>query len=252
VGTFDGQCAIVTGASGLLGFAAARRLAEAGARVVMADCHATAETAAKIADLGLEAFPHVVDVIDERSIALLVEAVVDRFGRIDILVNCAGIANTLVPAPFEAIPPEQWHRLYDVNVVGMIRACAAVSCHMRKARSGRIINLASGLAYKASVGLIHYIATKGAVISVTRALASEFAPDNVLVNAVSPGFTSPDNAINFDELVERFPAASPANRLIKRHAEPADVANVIAFLASADAGFMTGQVIAADGGSVFI
>ena len=99
-------------------------------------------------------------------------------------------------------------------------------------------------------GLLHYVATKGAVISVTRSLASEFAPDNVLVNAVSPGFTPPQDASVSAELVERFAEQAIKTRLIKRNATPEDVANVIYFLAGPDSGFVTGQVIVADGGSV--
>jgi NAD(P)-dependent dehydrogenase (short-subunit alcohol dehydrogenase family) len=249
--TLTGQCAIVTGASGSLGYAAARRLAQAGATVVLADIAGQNEAAEKLAQFGLKVCPHEVDVTDERSIQHLIESVMEKFGRIDILVNSAAIASLLKPAPFEAISAEQWHRLYDVNVVGLARMSAAVSPHMRKAKSGRIINLTSGVAYKAPPGIMHYVATKGAVISVTRSLASELAPDNILVNAVSPGFTPPDEGVLPPELVERFSAIAIANRLIKRHAEPADVANVIHFLASADAAFVTGQVIVADGGSVF-
>lgn len=245
------QCAIVTGAAGTLGFATAQRLAEAGAIVVLADLHGQAEAAAKLAQLGHIVAACEVDVTDQASVDALVATVTERFGRIDILVNGAGIASALKPTPFEAIPADQWRRLYDVNVLGAVHMCAAVSPHMRRAKAGRIINLTSGVAFKGPPGLLHYVATKGAMISVTRSLASEFAPDNVLVNAVSPGFTPTESMASSPEMIERFSAAAIATRLIKREAHPADVANVICFLAGPDAGFVTGQILVADGGSVF-
>ena len=175
----------------------------------------------------------------------------DRCGRIDILVNAAGIASVLKPTPFESISAAEWHRVYDVNVVGVSRMCAAVAPHMRRQKSGRIINLTSGVAYKGAPGLLHYVATKGAMISITRSLASELASDNILVNAVSPGFTPTESMAASPDMIERFSAAAVATRLIKRQARPEDVANVIYFLASPDAAFVTGQVVVADGGSVF-
>jgi NAD(P)-dependent dehydrogenase (short-subunit alcohol dehydrogenase family) len=246
-----GQCAIITGAAGTLGFAIAKRLAEAGASVVVADIKGQEEAAARLVALGHIAVAGDVDVVSDQSVSDLVESVMKRFGRIDILVNSAAIASALKPAPFEAVPAEQWLQIYDVNVVGLIRMCKAVSPHMRSAKAGRIINLTSGTAYKGTPGVLQYVATKGAVISVTRSLASEFAVDNVLVNAVSPGFTITENTKATPEMIERFLAAARATRVIKRDATPDDVANVINFLAGPDSGFVTGQVIVADGGSVF-
>jgi NAD(P)-dependent dehydrogenase (short-subunit alcohol dehydrogenase family) len=249
--TLEGQCAIVTGASGSIGFATARRLAEAGAAVVMADIKGQQEAARRLAELGHAAFACDVNVTDERSVGRLVESAMGRFGRIDILVNNAGIASVLKPAPFESIASDRWHQVFDVNVVGAVRMCVAVSPHMRKAKAGRIINLTSGVAYKGTPGLLHYVASKGAMISVTRSLASEFAADNVLVNAVSPGFTVTDSMEASPEMIERFASVARATRLIRRDSVPADVANVIYFLAGPDSGFVTGQVLVADGGSVF-
>jgi NAD(P)-dependent dehydrogenase (short-subunit alcohol dehydrogenase family) len=250
--TLEKQCAIVTGASGTLGFAAAKRLAEAGATVVLADVQGHEQAAARLTELGHVALAGDVDVASGESVARLAGSVMARFGRIDILVNAAGIASVLTPTPFESIPADEWHRIYDVNVVGVIRMCSAVSPIMRSAKKGRIINLTSGVAYKGTPGLLHYVATKGALVSVTRSLASEFATDNVLVNAVSPGFTVTDSMRRSPEMLERFAASAVGARLIKRDASPADVANAIYFLAGPDSGFVTGQTIVADGGSVFL
>lgn len=246
----EGQCAIITGAAGSLGYATAECLAAAGAAVVLADLGGVEDAASRLSGDGHVAMGATLDVTDKAGIERVVDMVIARFGRVDILVNNAGIASSLKPQPFETISDEDWQRLHDVNVMGVVRMCAAVSPHMRKAKSGRIINLTSSVAFKGPPGLLHYVATKGAMISVTRSLASEFAGDNVLVNAVSPGFTPTDSMAASPELVERFSAAAMATRLIKREARPADIAKVIRFLASPDADFVTGQVVVADGGSV--
>jgi NAD(P)-dependent dehydrogenase (short-subunit alcohol dehydrogenase family) len=122
---------------------------------------------------------------------------------------------------------------------------------MRKQKWGRIINITSGMAFKGSPGLLHYVASKGAIISMTRSLASEFGKDNVLVNAVSPGFTMTESVRAAAHLNEPFAAHAVANRVIKREAIAVDVANAIYFFASTDAAFITGQTLTADGGSVF-
>jgi NAD(P)-dependent dehydrogenase (short-subunit alcohol dehydrogenase family) len=245
-----GQCAIVTGAATGIGFAAATRLAEEGASVVIADIKGHEAAAAGLKSRGLDVTAVTADVSRDDSVAALVSGVMERSGRIDIVVNNAAIASGLKPGPFEQKTSEDWLRVYDVNVVGIFRMCRAVSPHMRAAGSGRIINLSSGTAFKGTPGLMQYVASKGAIISMTRALASEFAPHNILVNAVAPGFTLSESAAARPEL-KPYSEMAIATRLIKRDAYPVDLANVIYFLASPDAGFITGQVIAVDGGSVF-
>ncbi|MET4803844.1 glucose 1-dehydrogenase [Bradyrhizobium sp. LB11.1] len=245
-----GQCAIVTGAATGIGFAAAKRLAEEGASVVIADIKGHEAAATDLTAKGLDVVAVTADVSRDDSVSGLVKSTMERCGRIDIVVNNAAMASQLKPGPFEQKTAEDWLRVYDVNVVGIFRMCRAVSPHMRAAGSGRIINLSSGTAFKGTPGLMQYVASKGAIISMTRALASEFAPDNILVNAVAPGFTLSENAAAKPEL-RPYSEMAIATRLIKRDAYPIDLANVIYFLASPDAGFITGQVIAVDGGSVF-
>lgn len=247
-----GQRAIVTGAATGLGFAAARRLAEEGALVIIADIQGHDAAAAGLATSGLDVFAVTTDVSHDDSVAALVAGAMERWGRIDIVVNNAALTSRsgLKPGPFEEKSAEDWLRVYDVNVVGIFRMCRAVSPHMRAAGSGRIINLSSGTAFKGTPGLMQYVASKGAINSMTRALAAEFAPDNILVNAVAPGFTLSENAATNPGL-RPYADAAIAERLIKRHAYPNDIANVIYFLASPDSDFITGQIIAVDGGSVF-
>lgn len=251
MGTLEGQCAIVTGASYGIGFAAARRFAEEGASVIIADVRGHEEAAERLRASGADAVAVMTDVTNDKSVNALVTSTVDRFGKVDILVNNAAISAELVPGPFEDSTAGEWHRIYDVNVVGVFRTCRAVSPHMRAAKGGRIINITSGTAFKGMPGMLHYVASKGAIISMTRSLAAEFAPDGILVNAVAPGFTITESVAASSHIKAAFLEGAIKTRLIKREALADDVARVIYFLASADAGFVTGQTIAADGGSVF-
>ena len=245
-----GQCAIVTGATTGIGLAACQRLAEEGASIVLADIEGHEAAAARLCTEGFDALAVTADVTRDDSVAALVAAAMTHYGRIDILVNNAALASVLKPGPFEDAPTQAWLQAYDVNVVGVFRMCRSVSPHMRKARSGRIVNLTSGTAFKGTPGRMLYTATKGAIISMTRALASELGSDNILVNAVAPGLTLNEKIAASPELRERLSAAANAERLIKRDALPSDTANAIAFLAGPDAGFITGQVLSVDGGSV--
>ena len=250
LGQLDGKCAIVTGAAYGIGFAAAKRFAEAGASVVIADIKGHEAAAEQLQAQGATVLALRTDVTDDESVDNLVNAVIARFGRIDILVNNAAISADLKPGPFERASVADWLRIYDVNVVGVFRMCRAVSPYMRAARSGRIINITSGTAFKGVPGLLHYVASKGAIISMTRSLANEFGADGVLVNAVSPGMTLTESVESSPDILKMFDAAI-STRAVKRHAVADDVASVIFFLAGPDSGFVTGQVIAADGGSVF-
>jgi NAD(P)-dependent dehydrogenase (short-subunit alcohol dehydrogenase family) len=180
----------------------------------------------------------------------LVQAAVSRYGRIDILVNNAAISAGLKPGPFEESDPAEWQKIFDVNVVGVFRTCRAVSPFMRAARSGKIINVASGTAFKGSAGMLHYVASKGAVIAMTRTLANELGRDNIQVNAVSPGFTLTESVQGAPDVLAAYSAAALPTRFLQRDAFAPDVANVMYFLASDDSNFVTGQTIPADGGSV--
>ena len=244
-----GRVAIVTGAATGIGLAAAERLGSEGASVVIADIEGHDGSAEKLAQKSIDAIAIGTDVTRENDISSLISAVMARYGRIDILVNNAAL--TRVPrAPFENSTPQEWRRMLEVNVIGVFNMCKAVSPHIRASTSGRIINVTSGTAFKASPGLLHYIASKGAIISMTRSLASEFSADNVTVNAVSPGYTLTEK-MAASEMKEALSDTAIKTRLLKRQAYPQDIANVVYFLASDDSAFVTGQILAADGGSVF-
>jgi NAD(P)-dependent dehydrogenase (short-subunit alcohol dehydrogenase family) len=191
------------------------------------------------------------DVSSEDSVAGMIKRTLDRFGRIDILVNNAAVSATLALKPFEELTVAEWRRVLDVNAIGVFLCCRAVASHMRARKSGRIVNITSGTAFKGAPFLLHYVASKGAVMSMTRSLARELGTDNITVNAVSPGYTlSEGNLANADFLAAHRQAAI-AGRVLQRDAYPEDLVGAVAFLASDDAAFMSGQILAVDGGSVF-
>ena len=246
-----GRTAIVTGASQGIGFAVAEKLVAEGCSVVIADIHDAALAAARLEGRAGAAIGLPLDVTSEDQVASAVAETVARFGSVDILVNNAAIASELVPGPFEESTPAQWRRILDVNVVGTFLMCRAVAPHMRARKWGRIVNVGSGTAFKGLPGLAHYVASKGAIIMLTRTLANELGGDNVLVNVVSPGFTMTEAVRGNSEIRDAFGPRAIATRAIKREAQSIDVANVIYFFVSEEASFVTGQNLAADGGSVF-
>jgi NAD(P)-dependent dehydrogenase (short-subunit alcohol dehydrogenase family) len=245
------RVAIVTGGSTGIGLAIARRLAEEGAGVVIADIKGAAEAAAILAGSNRQVVPIETDVSSEQSVATLVSGTLDRLGRIDILVNNAAVSATLALSPFEKLTVVEWRHVLDVNTIGTFLCCRAVAPHMRSRKSGRIVNIASGTAFKGAPFLLHYVASKGAVISMTRSLARELGGDNVTVNAVSPGYTLSEGNLSNPDFLAAHRQAAIAGRALQRDAYPEDLVGAVAFLASDDAAFMSGQILAVDGGSVF-
>ena len=240
------RVAIVTGGAQGIGRAIAQRLHEEGASVVIADLRGHEEAAAELDGLGVR-----VDVSQEADLAALATAVLERYGRIDALVNNAGIFSSLVPKPFEEIDVAEWRRVYDVNVLGMFLATRAVVPAMRAAGFGRIVNIASGTPYKGVPFLLHYVTSKGAVVAMTRALAKEVGADGILVNTVSPGFTMSDGVLANPVQVEKLQQISLQGRVIQRDQFPGDIVGAVAFFCSPDADFITGQSLVVDGGAFF-
>jgi NAD(P)-dependent dehydrogenase (short-subunit alcohol dehydrogenase family) len=245
------KIAIVTGAATGLGLAIARKLAREGARVVVADIREPQRGVDALAADGLSALAVEVDIASERSVEAMVQSTVSAFGTVDILVNNAAISQEIKLTPFEQISKAEFDRMLSVNTVGVFLCCKAVSPILRAKQSGRIINLTSGTAFKGSPFLLHYIASKGAVMSMTRSLAREFGPDNVLVNAVAPGYTLSEGNLANLEFLAVYRKAAIESRSIPRDAWPDDISGAVAFLASEDAAFITGQILAVDGGSVY-
>ena len=247
-----GRTAIVTGAASGIGKALATRLAQDGASVVIADLKGYDVAAAEIArstgsrTLGLQ-----VDVSSEDDVAHMTAEAVKTFKGIAILVNNAALFSPLVPGDFDKIDAAQWRKVMDVNTLGVFLCCRACAPHLRKSGRGRIINLASGAPIKGVPFLLHYVASKGAVIAMTRALARELGKDGVTVNALAPGFTLSEG-IKASPAHLKHGAAIPATRAIARDETPQDLVGAVSFLASDDAAFMTGQTLVVDGGSAMV
>jgi NAD(P)-dependent dehydrogenase (short-subunit alcohol dehydrogenase family) len=244
--SLDQQVAVVTGAAQGIGRKIAEGLAGEGARVVVADVQAADAVAASLGGIAVGA-----DVSDPRACERMAQAAIDAYGKIDILVNNAGIWSSLVPTPFEELSVEEWRRVFDVNVLGMWLATRAVAPFMREAGRGRIINLASGTPYKGVPMFMHYVASKGAVIAMTRVMAKELGGDNVLVNTIAPGFTLSDGVLANRTQVEQLQEVSAKARVLVRDQYPEDIVGAVLFFASAQSSFITGQSLVVDGGAYF-
>jgi NAD(P)-dependent dehydrogenase (short-subunit alcohol dehydrogenase family) len=244
------KVAIITGAGGGLGLAIAKRYAEEGARVVIADIADPRSAARTIGDED-RILPVSADVADERSVAALVEATLAKFGRIDILVNNAAISSTLPLQPFENIQVADWRRIMDVNVMGAFICAKAVVGQMRKQKGGRILNFTSGTIYRGTPFNLHYVSSKGAILTMTRSLASELGKDGILVNAIAPGFTLTQGMVDNPSYSADFLKMVVASRALKRDEYAEDIVGTAVFLVSEDANFITGQIVSVDGGATF-
>jgi len=239
----SGRTAVVTGSTRGIGHAIAQTLAGAGARVaVVGRDRARAEEAASIVGNGAQGFA--CDVSDPASVTALIEEVEKAFGAIDILVNNAGLTrdNLLM-----RIKDDDWDAVLDANLRGAFVAIRAASRGMMKRRWGRIINIASVVGLVGNKGQANYAASKAGLIGLTKSVAKELASRNILTNAIAPGFIETDmTAAMTAEARTGLSAQIPLERL----GTPADIAGMVAFLASDHASYITGQVLVVDGGMV--
>lgn len=246
-----GKVAIVTGGAIGIGRAMVEGLAAAGARVVVADLKGAQAAAAELTAQGREAIGVTTDVADETSTLAMAAAAEAAFGGVDILVNNAGIYSSLVPGPFETQTVEEWRRILDVNVIGTVLATRAVTPSMRRRGGGRVINISSGTPFKGVPFLLHYVASKGAVNAITKALAKELGGANILVNGIAPGFTLSDGVKANPVQLEKLQDISLQARVLKRDQLPEDLVGAVVFFAGPSAHFITGQTLVVDGGAYF-
>ena len=238
---------IVTGAATGIGQAFALGAAAQGAHVVVADMNSADETMDLIHTQGGRATFARVDVSDEASTRAMAQAALDATGRIDGLINNAAYFREVKLTPFEEIAPERWQRIFDVNVKGVWQCCKAVLPAMRERRSGAIVNIASVVAVAGQPGYLDYVATKGAVLAMTKALAKECGPFGVRVNVIAPGFVITDATKNRPiEWQQSFLKA----RALSREQKPDDLVGTALYLLSDLSAFVSGQTVVVDGGHI--
>jgi NAD(P)-dependent dehydrogenase (short-subunit alcohol dehydrogenase family) len=247
----DGKRILVTGATNGIGRAIAVELARQGANVALADIRPPEETAAIITRAKGLAVAIRADVSNPADTRRMVEEAIRALGGLDGLVNNAGVYSSLIPRPFEEIDLEEWRRVFDVNVFGLMSCCQAVLPKMKAQGSGRIVNIISGTPFKGIPFMLHYVASKGAVLGITRSLARELGPSNILVNGVAPGFTLSEGVMDNDVQLTKLREVSKNARSLARDQMPEDVGGAGAFFMSDGAAFVTGQTLLVDGGSHF-
>jgi NAD(P)-dependent dehydrogenase (short-subunit alcohol dehydrogenase family) len=242
-----GRVAIVTGGARHIGAAYCRKLTEEGAAVVIADILDGETVAEEIRSKDGKALALKVDVSKEEDTNRIAAEAVKAFGRIDILVNNAAIFINIQRHPFYEITAEEWDRISAVNIKGPFLCAKAVFPQMKEQKYGKIINISSSTAYWGTPNFLHYVASKAALIGMTRSLAREVGNYGICVNAIAPGLVEHEGQNAPKALTELQLKA----RSIKRLETPEDLLGTLVFLVSSDSDFMTGQTIVVDGGNVF-
>jgi NAD(P)-dependent dehydrogenase (short-subunit alcohol dehydrogenase family) len=239
---------IITGAGQGIGRVFAKVFARAGSRTVIAEVNekTAASVSAEIMAAGGQALAVATDVAEETSIKEMIGIVEDQYGRIDVLINNAGIFSTLEMRPFDQIPLDEWEQVLRVNLTGPFLCARAVLPAMRRAKWGRIINVASGAVRLGRPNYLHYIATKSALMGMSLSMAREVGADGITVNAILPGAT-------FTEIERKTITPAQKERVIAmqcvpRAEVPEDLVGAVLFLASEASAFVTGQSINLDGG----
>ena len=234
----EGKVALVTGGAQGIGAAIAAGFEAEGATVEVADLNPP--------EGGIRA-----DVASEEDVSRMVDETLERHGRIDVLVNNAGLYASLEMRAFTEIPLDEWNRVMEVNVASMFLTCRAVVPVMREQGGGKIVNISSGTPFRGVPFLLHYVTSKGAIVALTRSLARELGKDSIHVNCVAPGFTMSDGVKSHPEVVEALRDVSVAARTIQRDQVPEDVVGAVVFLCTPAADFITGQTMVIDGGQYF-
>jgi len=246
------KVAIITGAAHGIGKAYAQRFAEEGAHVVIADIDgaAGAAVAKVLLDSGGSAWARCTDVRSFADVQALTEETIGRFGRIDVLLNNAAIYVTerLWKGPVEELAIDEWDRMMEVNLKGVFLCSKAVIPIMKRQKSGKIINIASGTFFSGSGNMPHYTTAKGGVVALTRVMARQLGDWGINVNCMTPGSTMSEESVS-DEVLKRR-EGSTEKRAFRRIETPADIVGTALFLASSDSDFVTGQLLVVEGGGI--
>ncbi len=238
--------AIVTGGARGLGLAYCLALAEAGFDIVVADLIDTSDAVSEVEAAGGRAVGVHVDISSAADNDALAAAAVDAFDTIDVLVNNAAYFSETTRGPFNQVSESEWDRTFEVNVRGVWLTCCSVYPYMQQQGSGKIINIASNTCFKGTVGFPHYVASKSAIIGLTRCLSQELGPDGITVNTVSPDLIPNPSLRPTDATSDQFVVAG---RAIKRTQEPEDMVGTILYLAGTGSDFVTGQNFLVNGGA---
>jgi 3-oxoacyl-[acyl-carrier protein] reductase len=245
MGRLDNKVAIVTGGAKGLGKAFCFALAKEGAKVMMAVHRMDEESTKAIEEIKAKGGASVVvDVTKEEDTVRMAEETVKKFGRIDILVNNAAFYYGVGRNPFYEVTPEDFDKALAVGAKGAWLCAKAVFPYMKKQKSGKIINLSSDTAFGPTKGMINYIASKAAVVGITRVLAGELGQYNICVNAVAPGYTDTPASWTIGNVAKFDTSSTPLGRVGK----PEDVIGAVVFFASDDSDFISGQTLIIDGG----
>jgi NAD(P)-dependent dehydrogenase (short-subunit alcohol dehydrogenase family) len=248
-----GRTAIVTGGAKGIGRHYCHALADNGAHVMIVDIADGKGLAQEIAGKhGSEAAAsEICDVSEEKQVKALVAKTVERFGKIDVLVNNAAMYAVLHEQKFTDIDTALWDQVMAVNVRGAFLMAKHVAPHMIAQKYGKIINIGSGTAFRGIANFLPYSTSKGAIMTMTRSLSRELGEHGICVNTLAPGFTLSDTVMEHNPVhVQSARGPTIQRRAIKRDAYPPDLVGTLVFLASADSDFITGQAIAVDGGAV--
>jgi 3-oxoacyl-[acyl-carrier protein] reductase len=251
-GRLDGKTIVVTGAAHGIGKAYARRLVDEGAHVVVCDIDGAALEleVARLKAAGGDIIGRRADVRGFEAMEELAALAAERSGRIDGLVNNAGmlVIEHVSHVPFREIPEDEWDAVFATNVKSVWTVCRAVTPYMLDGKGGSIVNVSSAAVFKATETRAHYVATKAAIIGLSRVLAKELGKDWIRVNTVAPGAVLSEE--DPDEATIRNREKASATRALQRIEYPEDVTGTVVFLLSDDSAFVTGQVIVVDGGAV--
>jgi NAD(P)-dependent dehydrogenase (short-subunit alcohol dehydrogenase family) len=244
MGRVEGKVCVVTGGAKGLGLEFASALVAEGAKVLavdIAECDQTRLSGASYQKA---------DISDAEAAEMVAATCLSNWGRIDVLVNNAAVYSTLATEKYDEIDPDLFDRVLSTNVGGTWRMVRAVGPIMERQKSGKIVNVTSGTVYKGLPGMAHYIASKGAVAALTRALSRELGSSGVCVNSLAPGLTLSSSIMENRDHLDAMREKVIASRALQRDGFPKDLIGALMFLCSSDSDFVTGQTIVVDGGSV--